>query len=484
MHFSFVWKEGCGSYRYSCVCGFSETRPALEMECPRCGQSVHYLTRPSVLTIGGVYVKKSEGKFGYWARKMLYGVSKPGKDGRRHVFSRTGEMYYAVANTLSRRVYLITQPAPGEGGGPQIRALRGLRFDVKKEDLPALAGAFKDLTGYGLEPVVRAVVEQGRGHLLSAEAIFGAAKHPPIALIANHSPSAFVWLGFMLLTKTKVKLTATDPVGVLEQFFGVPLGRSVLRVMEQIEEESKHDSGLFNDGQYLWNFMKLVEEVGLDLARDVFLKHRRIRTCFWFIDVLSLYRQGLDPKTAVKRVVGLVEQNTEHWLIEDTFRMIRELRMDPSELFRLKTRQEILRLHEDLVRILEVRSIKLREEEYRARLPEIRKLEHLGEKYMIKVPEDLAEIVEEGRAMRHCVGSYVGMVAEGHTSIYFLRTLDNKRVGTIEVNDGRVVQVFGPCNSVLDREAQNFVLEWAKQHGLDTSFTYGLSSEVATELLA
>lgn len=63
-------------------------------------------------------------------------------------------------------------------------------------------------------------------------------------------------------------------------------------------------------------------------------------------------------------------------------------------------------------------------------------------------------LMEEGRRMRHCVSSYVREVMNGQCHIYSMRA-DMRRVATVEIVGGKVVQIKGfgnktPAQSVID----------------------------------
>jgi hypothetical protein len=94
---------------------------------------------------------------------------------------------------------------------------------------------------------------------------------------------------------------------------------------------------------------------------------------------------------------------------------------------------------------------------------------------------DSLELVEEGRAMRHCVRSYQDACVKGETSIWSLRVTlsDNptlRRLLTIEVNNRRraIVQVRGKCNQSVTglrghrrvRLARTVLRDWAKKQHL------------------
>ena len=42
--------------------------------------------------------------------------------------------------------------------------------------------------------------------------------------------------------------------------------------------------------------------------------------------------------------------------------------------------------------------------------------------YFIRAPHDCAEIIDEGKALEHCVGGYAARHAKGETTILFMRS--------------------------------------------------------------
>lgn len=493
--YAFYWDEN-GGYRYSCACGFWEWSQAYHVSCPRCGEWFTPLRSPVKKTFDGAYVKIGEGKLGYWSRTIEYGASRPHKKtGARHVYIRRREKNYVVANLRTGKVYHVTVCRKGSGAPMQaVRVRNYLGFCPSVPAFRGLVEGFRTITGYSLERLAE-VYEASRYGENAFEAVFGATLHPPLALIAYHSPSVFVRLGKELLNTKEArrpKLSASDPVGILEQYLKVSLGRSVLRVMEQIEEdelerlkESQVGHGAafyspYHTGGYIFTYAAFVRLVGPDLARRLIL-NRSIRESLEVEEMLGFYVQHLEPKTAVQRLIRLVEDGTNLWMLRDVIRMALQAEEDPREVVRLRSQEEIDRYHTYLVSLLTSKRNRLLEDRYQKLLPELVKLEHRGEAYMIRAPKNLAEITAEGRAMHHCAGSYVNTVAMGETAIYFLRTLGDRRVGTLEVKNGRLIQAFGPRNTILSRDALDFVLEWARVHGLDTSRTYGIPEEMRQE---
>jgi len=82
----------------------------------------------------------------------------------------------------------------------------------------------------------------------------------------------------------------------------------------------------------------------------------------------------------------------------------------------------------------------------------------------ILTPQALAQ---EGRAMHHCVWSYLRRIVSGDVSIHSLG-LDGRRRCTIEVRNGprQIVQVRGLQNRLADREERVAIRRWAEAAGL------------------
>jgi hypothetical protein len=81
-------------------------------------------------------------------------------------------------------------------------------------------------------------------------------------------------------------------------------------------------------------------------------------------------------------------------------------------------------------------------------------------------------LLEEGRAMRHCVATYQALIEGGHCSIWSLK-VDRfgtaERAVTIEVRNysHRIVQVRGKCNRWPTEEERAVLELWAQKNGLN-----------------
>lgn len=84
---------------------------------------------------------------------------------------------------------------------------------------------------------------------------------------------------------------------------------------------------------------------------------------------------------------------------------------------------------------------------------------------MIVAPKNAEEIRNEGRALHHCVGSYVDRVAKGETLILFVRrsTKPDEPYFTLEYRDGKVAQCRGKNNCGMTKEVEAFVKAFEKK---------------------
>ena len=79
-----------------------------------------------------------------------------------------------------------------------------------------------------------------------------------------------------------------------------------------------------------------------------------------------------------------------------------------------------------------------------------------------------ADLLEEGKVLRHCVYTYSHWIERGRSSIWSLR-IAGARTLTIEVDHAsrRVVQVRGKSNRLAREDEMRLVRQWAATNGLD-----------------
>jgi hypothetical protein len=80
-------------------------------------------------------------------------------------------------------------------------------------------------------------------------------------------------------------------------------------------------------------------------------------------------------------------------------------------------------------------------------------------------PKSAEEIVREGHALHHCVGTYAGRVAKEECIILFLRRADaaDEPFVTVELRNGEISQTRGQNNCVPPPEVKKFLELWERQ---------------------
>src|SRR5690606_13036723 len=233
------------------------------------------------------------------------------------------------------------------------------------------------------------------------DALLGYVVYPQLALLIPHSPHLSLYLAATAreeLNSRKPFVTATDPVGILEEATNVKLGRSVLSLLERISETTTRNVG----GTYdlIVSFFCVVQRFGLELARP-FADSRLLDGNHLFVDEAAEWylRASPSPKVAAERLLRAM-----HWgglgFVVDTFQLAEEAGVDIREVARVRDYAGMARMYHELKRLLEVKKNQDLENLYAPRVEELKRLyEFRDEKYQILVPEDLMEIFEEGSAM-------------------------------------------------------------------------------------
>ena len=88
-----------------------------------------------------------------------------------------------------------------------------------------------------------------------------------------------------------------------------------------------------------------------------------------------------------------------------------------------------------------------------------------NQELQIVCPKRANDLVDEGKALHHCVGSYIDKVAEGRCLIVFVRRVEEpkKPYVTVEVRDGKIAQIHGDHNSKPTEEVQKFIDLWSRK---------------------
>ena len=94
-----------------------------------------------------------------------------------------------------------------------------------------------------------------------------------------------------------------------------------------------------------------------------------------------------------------------------------------------------------------------------------RNLETSGNVFSLTLAEDTYELIDIGKIMSICVGSYADKVIEKNCTIMVLRNNDVP-VGCVELRGDAVVQVKGPRNKLLQSSERAFIMNWVEIKGL------------------
>ncbi len=98
-------------------------------------------------------------------------------------------------------------------------------------------------------------------------------------------------------------------------------------------------------------------------------------------------------------------------------------------------------------------------------------LELENEVYHILQLTSAKELYEEGRKMKHCVGSYISKCLNGKASIWSLRQItatEHKRLVTIEVSKHHhIVQARKKRNASPDKFHWELIRRWAARENLE-----------------
>lgn len=157
----------------------------------------------------------------------------------------------------------------------------------------------------------------------------------------------------------------------------------------------------------------------------------------------------------------LLKQKEDRGLLRDYWRMCTDMHIDLSDE-QARLPRNIRAAHDRLVDIRDAEMIRRRNasqtkaaEDNQSKLD--RRLPDLEKKYcfaanglILRPARDLKELINEGNALRHCVGTYIARYAEGQTDILFLRRAEepDKPWRTIEISphNGRIIQDRGYKN--------------------------------------
>lgn len=174
---------------------------------------------------------------------------------------------------------------------------------------------------------------------------------------------------------------------------------------------------------------------------------------------------------------GIKLMRFQNWVIKnlvtayeyrDYQNMLERLGVDFKGDFRIMPKN-FKQAHSDAIDAYNNMKDEIKKQGYHKRLQKLLGLEQTIGNYTFVLPKELQELKEEGKSLKHCVGTYADSVACGETVIVFVRQkekVDNP-LYTLEISDGKIVQLRGMRNRDADAdawEASKKILSFAKKH--------------------
>ena len=213
-----------------------------------------------------------------------------------------------------------------------------------------------------------------------------------------------------------------------------------------------------------------------------------VEECFIYMNIVRYnygYLSIFDDDKRRREMLRYIRRQNEKYAVDKGFMTLREYRDYFSECRQLQYdwNDRTIRFPRCLadahartsdalatLRYEELRREKLRKDaEARRKFKEStkkrRRLGYEKDGLMIRIPAALHEIVDEGRALHHCVGGYASRHAEGKLHILFIRKAADPDTPyfTMELSTvGEVVQVRGLRNCDPPKAVKAFVEEYKK----------------------
>lgn len=159
-------------------------------------------------------------------------------------------------------------------------------------------------------------------------------------------------------------------------------------------------------------------------------------------------------------------KDVHSYYINDTIKMYKVINRDKTlkdfyDTLKTTTMEE---LHEKYKLIYQAVTDAKIEREYQEVISQLNVQEYDNGEFSITIPKTTQDIINEGKALHHCVGVYVDKVIRREDMIYFLRKDREVPYVTIEVKDKKVTQVEGDMNNrFISKGSPEYeaIKEWA-----------------------
>ena len=227
----------------------------------------------------------------------------------------------------------------------------------------------------------------------------------------------------------------------------------------------KHLLSLGYSTQFIEDHLEDIANITLDEAYDrecvdyifsnlIFNYNPRFQN-FWYRDYVKMRNQlPIHIKRNWPKCPNLTKRSSDHW-----HRLIMvEFNKHYAQIELAKSQQKQSQYFEEVY-------------------PKAKEFEFADEVYQVTAPEMVTSLLEEGRVLHHCVGSYVDSVAAGREYILYLRKVTEPDTPFFTINllpNGEVRQIHGLCNCNVPKELKPFIDKWAKQFELNIKSCNGV----------
>ena len=182
------------------------------------------------------------------------------------------------------------------------------------------------------------------------------------------------------------------------------------------------------------------------------------------IDILNYMIYGENELSKLESYYKIL--NAYNYQIVDTIKMYLAIyrRNNLRDFYNTLKTSTVKELHDRYVSQYKAIESEEIEREYQTIVTELKVKEYDNGEFSITVPKSTKAIVEEGKALHHCVGVYVDKVLRREDMIYFLRKNKDVPYITIEVKNKKVTQIEGDMNNrVIGKNTPEYhaIVEWA-----------------------
>jgi len=115
--------------------------------------------------------------------------------------------------------------------------------------------------------------------------------------------------------------------------------------------------------------------------------------------------------------------------------------------------------HQKTIRKMKIKADAALNEKITKRLKVLDKFVFKTAEFIIRPAKSSIELLDEGKALSHCVGTYSKNYAEGKTDLFVIRRVSDpeKPFYTMEIKNNQIIQVYGKKNCLPTKEVQTFI---------------------------